>query len=45
MEKAMKELGARTLLNTERVFGLQVPVGTPVTLNPRVETSAARVTY
>ena len=27
-----------TLYNTERVFGLQVPAGTPVTLNPREHT-------
>ncbi len=27
-----------TVLNTERVFGLQVPVGTPVTLSPREHT-------
>jgi dATP pyrophosphohydrolase len=27
-----------TVRNTERVFGLQVPVGTPVTLNPREHT-------
>lgn len=28
-----------TVLNTERVFGLQVPAGTPVTLNPREHTA------
>jgi dATP pyrophosphohydrolase len=27
-----------TVLNTERVFGLQVPPGTPITLNPREHT-------
>ncbi len=27
--------------NTERVFGLQVPAGTPVTLNPREHTACA----
>jgi dihydroneopterin triphosphate diphosphatase len=26
------------VFNTERVFGLQVPAGTPVTLNPREHT-------
>ena len=34
-----------TVLNTERVFGLQVPAGTPVTLSPREHTAYQWLPY
>jgi dATP pyrophosphohydrolase len=34
-----------TILNTERVFGLQVPQGTPVTLSPREHTQYQWLPY
>jgi dATP pyrophosphohydrolase len=34
-----------TVLNTERVFGLRVPVGTPVTLSPREHTAYQWLPY
>ena len=34
-----------TVLNTERVFGLQVPQGTPVTLSPREHTAFQWLPY
>jgi dATP pyrophosphohydrolase len=34
-----------TVHNTERVFGLQVPVGTPVTLSPREHTAYQWLPY
>ena len=34
-----------TVLNTERVFGLQVPQGTPVTLSPREHTAFKWLPY
>jgi dATP pyrophosphohydrolase len=34
-----------TVLNTERVFGLQVPQGTPVTLSPREHTAYQWLPY
>ncbi len=37
-ERWLHRYAPGTLYNTERVFGLQVPVGTPVTLSPREHT-------
>jgi dATP pyrophosphohydrolase len=37
-ERWLHRYAPGTLYNTERVFGLQVPVGTPITLSPREHT-------
>ena len=37
-ERWLHRYAPGTLYNTERVFGLQVPAGTPVTLSPREHT-------
>jgi dATP pyrophosphohydrolase len=44
-ERWLHRYAPGTVFNTERVFGLQVPPGTPVTLNPREHTHCQWLPY